>query len=112
MHNGLGATVDGGLCPWLLCRTKPPIKAERDLDWKGVVGSSNLVEFGFPLYFWEAVVIDDFYDEKMSRTQEALAATPDMSAQRQFILAAMYLNKGDVVLDVGVGLTKASLIKT
>ena len=88
-------------------RTKPPIKAERDLDWTGMFGSSNFVGIGLPKYFWEGVVTDDFYDEKMSRTQEALAATPDMRAQRQSSLAAISLksrcpltvNKGDVVLD-------------
>lgn len=46
---------------------------------------------------------DDFYDEKMSLTQEALAATPDMRAQRQAVLAAMSLSPGEAVLDVGAG---------
>lgn len=46
---------------------------------------------------------DDFYDEEMSRTQEALAATRDMQAQRQAILTAMALGPGEDVLDVGTG---------
>lgn len=46
---------------------------------------------------------NDFYDEELSRKQEALAATPDMQAQRQAILATMALNPGEVVLDVGAG---------
>lgn len=46
---------------------------------------------------------NDFYDEKMSRTQEAMAATPDMMAQRRAVLAAMSLKPGERVLDVGAG---------
>lgn len=46
---------------------------------------------------------DEFYDEEMSRTQEALAATPDMQAQRKAIMKAMALAPGEAVLDVGAG---------
>lgn len=46
---------------------------------------------------------DGFYDEEMSRTQEALAATSDMQAQRQAILTEMALSPGEDVLDVGAG---------
>lgn len=44
-----------------------------------------------------------FYDEEMCRKQEVLAATPDMQAQRRAILAALALNPGEVVLDLGAG---------
>ena len=46
---------------------------------------------------------DEFYDEEMSRKQEALAATSDMQVQRRAILAAMALKPGEIVLDVGAG---------
>jgi ubiquinone/menaquinone biosynthesis C-methylase UbiE len=45
----------------------------------------------------------DFYDEEMSRKQEAMAATPDMQAQRKAVLAALSLRPGERVLEVGAG---------
>lgn len=53
--------------------------------------------------FQAAVMSKDFYDEEMSRKQEALAATPDMRGQRRAILAAMELGPGEAVLDLGAG---------
>ncbi|MCU9839024.1 methyltransferase domain-containing protein [Ruegeria sp. WL0004] len=44
-----------------------------------------------------------FYDAEMSRKQEALAATPDMQAQRRVILDHLALKPGEAVLDIGSG---------
>jgi ubiquinone/menaquinone biosynthesis C-methylase UbiE len=51
----------------------------------------------------EASMPENFYDEEMSRKQEALAATPDMRAQRLAMLTRLALKSGEAVLDVGAG---------
>lgn len=45
----------------------------------------------------------EFYDETMSRQQEALAATPDMQAQRRAMLTALALKPGERALEIGAG---------
>ncbi|MEM7195719.1 MAG: methyltransferase domain-containing protein [Pseudomonadota bacterium] len=46
---------------------------------------------------------DEYYDEAVSLKQEVVARTPDMVRQRQAVMAALALNAGESVLDVGSG---------